>query len=357
MKKRRWMALLPFLVAGAGACDDFGMAPDPNKEQGELRWALEKGTLLTKAGEYPDTNDFLLTIRDAQGKLLYDGLYGDSPEFLRVDPGSYTVDVQSIAFNAPAFDRPQYGDQQVVVVAGGESVSAVLRCTLLNSGMRLRLSAGFLNAFPDGTLYLKQEDAQLKYLYTEKRTAFLKACDMSLILYHNGQDQTLFSRRLQAREILTLGIHAADNDGLGSLQVHVDTAKIWTNEEFVIGGEDAPPGEDPEAISVGDVSAHLGEKSVWVYGYIVGGDLTSSGKNVKTSEITKATHLALAPRSSITTKASCVAVELPKGRVRDALNLVDHPELIGKRIYVKGYLVTAYFNTRGLKNTSDWKLQ
>ena len=79
MKKRRWMALLPFLVAGAGACDDFGMAPDPNKEQGELRWALEKGTLLTKAGEYPDTNDFLLTVRDAQGKLLYDGLWGDSP--------------------------------------------------------------------------------------------------------------------------------------------------------------------------------------------------------------------------------------------------------------------------------------
>ena len=103
-----------------------------------------------------------------------------------------------------------------------------------------------------------------------------------------------------------------------------------------------------------DATAHAGEEGVWVYGYIVGGDLTASGKTVKTKNLEKRTHLAIATRSSITDKASCVAVELPSGKVRDALNLVDHPDLIGQRVYVKGNLVESYFGTTGLKGTSDY---
>ena len=67
-------------------------------------------------------------------------------------------------------------------------------------------------------------------------------------------------------------------------------------------------------------------------------------------------HIALADRSTITTKEDCVAVELPKGSTRDALNLVDHPELRGQRVYVKGNLVESYFGTTGLKGTSEYKL-
>ena len=65
---------------------------------------------------------------------------------------------------------------------------------------------------------------------------------------------------------------------------------------------------------------------------------------------------ALADRSTITTKEDCVAVELPKGSTRDALNLVDHPELRGRRVYVKGNIVESYFGTTGLKGTSEYHL-
>ncbi|MBO7396529.1 MAG: hypothetical protein J6T89_00540, partial [Bacteroidales bacterium] len=88
---------------------------------------------------------------------------------------------------------------------------------------------------------------------------------------------------------------------------------------------------------------------------VVGGDLSAAGATVKTSGITKATHLALASRASVTAKASCVAVELPSGKVREALNLVDHPELIGRKIYVKGNVVESYFSTVGLKGCSEWQ--
>ena len=106
-----------------------------------------------------------------------------------------------------------------------------------------------------------------------------------------------------------------------------------------------------------DAPLHIGEKDVWFCGYIVGGDLTATGKSVKTSGITKETHLALAARSSVTEKASCLAVELPKGAVRDALNLVSHPGLIGRQVYVRGDVVASYFGTSGLKSTSDFVLK
>ena len=360
MKTLKWMALLPFLLAGASACDDFGLAPDPQKEQGELRWNLD-GSYFTKAGdsEIPDTNDFLLTIQDAQGKILYDGTYGDSPEYLTVDPGSYTVSVKSISFQAPAFSRPQYGDEQVVVIPAGERVNVNLRRTLLNAGIKLKISSAFPVAFPDGVLFIKQDDTRLKYLYKETRIAYTKPGATSIILYNEGKDEILLTRTLEARQILNLGINVAATDGQGTMSVVLDTSKVWTNEQYLIGGDNTPPddGREPSAISVGDVSQHMDEKGVWVHGYIVGGDLTSNGKTVKTSEITKATHLALADRSSITNKASCLAVELPKGKVRDALNLVGHPNLIGRRVYVKGDLVAGYFGTRGLKNTNDFVLK
>ena len=362
MKTLKWMALLPFLLAGVCACDDFGLATDLNKEKGELRWTLDHSVFLTKAeAEVPDTNDFLLTILDADGKILYDGTYGDSPEYLTVDPGNYTVSVKSINGQAPAFSRPQYGDEQIVVIPAGEKVNVTLRCTLLNAGIRLNISPGFLTAFPDGVLFVKQGDTRLKYLYKETRIAYTKAGNASVILYNEGKDQTLLTRRLEARQILNLGISVANAEGQSSVQVVLDTTKVWTDERFVIGGDNNGPDEDREepsgAISVGDVSSHLDQKGVWVYGYIVGGDLTSNGKTVKTADLTKATHLALADRSSITAKASCLAVELPKGKVRDALNLVDHPYLIGRRVYLKGDLVAGYFGTRGLKNTNDYVLK
>ena len=360
MKKIRWMALLPLLAAVASACDDFGLAPD-SPQQGKLTWTLD-GNALTKAdAELPDTNDFLLTIRDAEGSVLYDGTYGDSPEFLQVEPGTYTLSIRSIAFTAPAFSRPQDGDDQVVLIPAGETVNVTLRCVLLNAGIRLRISPDFLTAFPGGVLYLKQEQTSLKYLYNEKRIAYLKPDNASLVLYNEGKDQTLLTRRLQAREILNLGVQVARSGGQGQLEVAVDTSKVWTQDNFVIGGDNSSGGgegrEEPDAISVSEVSKHIGEKGVWVYGYIVGGDLTSAGNSVKTAGISKATHLALADRSSITSKASCLAVELPKGAVRDALNLVEHPGLIGKRVYVKGDLVAGYFGTRGMKSTSDYVLQ
>jgi len=357
MKKKRWMAVLP-LLAVLAACEDFGLTG----AQGELRWTLDKGDFTKASAEIPDTNDFILTIADSSGKMLYEGSYGDSPQALTVDPGSYTISIVSIPFTSPAFSRPQYGDEQVVVVQGGQQVDVKLTCTLRNAGIRLKIAPDFLTSFPNGVLYVKGGNARLMYSYKETRTAYFKPGDVSVILYNDGKDETLFTRTLQEREILTVSLSApGSTQGSSSIRVAVDTTKTWLSEQFVIGGNNGgggnSGGEEADAYSVADAAAHAGEEDVWVYGYIVGGDLTAAGKTVKTKDIGKKTHIAIATRSSVTDKASCVAVELPSGTVRDALNLVDHPDLIGQRVYVKGNLVESYFGTTGLKGTNDYVLK
>lgn len=359
MRKSVFLSLLP-LVALLGACEDFGM--ESEKGKGELRWSVDRSSeLFTKAsGEIPDTNDFLLSVRDASGNNLYEGSFGDSPEFLSVDEGTYHVSIRSIAFSAPAFARPQYGDDQVVLVKANTSVTVKLNCTLVNCGVRLKVNSNFLTSYPEGVLYLKSDFGRLMYSYSEKRIAYFLPGVVSLTLYNNGKDETLLSRTLGPRDILSLSLSAPAPSSSGSrFEVAVDTTKNWNSETYVIGGASSGNGGEDlaDAISVADAAAHAGERNVWVYGYIVGGDLTSAGKSVKTSEITKNTHIAIASRSSVTAKESCVAVELPKGAVRDALNLVDNPGLIGRRVYVRGDLVEAYFGTTGLKSTSDYSLK
>ena len=374
-KKTMWV-LLP-LVAAVGACEDFGLKP---AGQGELRWILEgQGPATRASAEIPDTNDFILKVSDAQGKVLYEGAYGDSPESLLVDAGSYTVSVRSIEFTTPGFSRPLYGDEQVVVVRAGASVTVRLNCVLQNAGIRIQLSPDFLTSYPDGVLYLKAGDTRLMYGYSEKRIAYFNPGDVTLILYNRGQDETLLSRTLDARTVLTLNIsapHGGEGKAASStISVAVDTAKVWNSEYYAIGGgsnggsggsgsgssfggdDDDKGSETDKAYSVSQASSHVGENGVWVFGYIVGGDLSTAGTTVKTSKLTKNTHLAIATRSSVTAKASCVAVELPKGSVRDALNLVDHPDLIGTRVYLKGNIVQSYFGTTGLKGVSDYVLK
>ena len=340
------------LAAALTACDDFAFRPA--QEPGQLRWTLDRASL-TKAEEaLPDTNDFILTVRDGSGTILYQGSYGESPQKLDVTEGNYTVSIVSCSFNKPAFSQPQYGDEQAVIVPAGKSVTVKLQCTLLNAGIRLRTGSDFLENYPNGILYVKQGSDKLKYLYRETRVAYVKAGDVSVLLNNDGKEETLFTRKLNPREILSVTISApAPTGGKSSITVQTDTSKIWQNENFVIGGGST----SADVISAGEAPNYVGRNGIWVSGYIVGGDLTSAGKSVKTTGITKNTHLALADRSTVTEKASCVAVELPSGKVREGLNLVDHPELIGKRVSIKGNLVDSYFGTIGLKGSSDWEMK
>ena len=350
--------LLPFAVA----CEMMGDGPDSQK--GELRVAF--GDLPSEetraAMEMPDTNDFLLYVANAKGEVVYDGSYKDAPESVIVKEGSYNVRVLSREFSKPEFSSPQYGDEQVVVVKADETVSVKFICSQVNSGVRLKTSPDFLTAYPDAALVLKSEDGSLMYGYSETRIAYFLSGNVSLVMSQGGTDNTLLTRWLGPGEILSLGVGVSQKQdphtGLykDDISISIDTTRVWIEDYFVIGGEGSAGSTVEGAISVAQAMGSAGSEDVWVRGYIVGGDLTSASGSFE-GPFTSRTNLILGPKSSTTNRSSCIAVQLSSGKVRDNLNLVDHPELLGKKVCLKGDIVDSYFGLVGLKEVGDYALE
>ena len=345
----------------AVSCEDFTGIPSGGR-QSTISWHFDEGVFppTKAAAEVPDTNDFLITITDSNGKTLYDGKYGESPDKLIVEAGSYTVSVKSREFSTPAFDTPQYGDTQVLVVKKGERATALLNCVLMNAGIRLRTASNFLTAYPNAILYIKSADGRLMYSRTEKRVAYFKPSSVSVVMSEDGTEKTVFTRTLAAREVLTISIAAPAGAAQtsGNTVIAVDTLKTWISEDFTIGGSGGAGDTKDKALSVSQAASSAGRNDVWVYGYIVGGDLTSTGSTMNTGPtFTKDTHFAIASRASTTSKASCLAVELKKTDIRAALNLKDNPSNKGRQVFLKGDIVDSYFGIPGLKNVTEYELK
>ena len=127
-------------------------------------------------------------------------------------------------------------------------------------------------------------------------------------------------------------------------------------QESVTGASaDQAPWDTTGALPVVEVPEHIGEKQLTVRGYIVGGNLSTSAKGIRfEAPFTAATHLALADTAAVVLKSSCLAVQLPSGRVRDSLCLTVHPQWLGRKVWLRGDIVASYFGLPGLKNVTDF---
>ena len=52
-----------------------------------------------------------------------------------------------------------------------------------------------------------------------------------------------------------------------------------------------------------------------------------------------------------------MSVQLAKGDIRDDLNLVDHPELLGRQVFLLGDIVESYYGIPGVQNISEYRLK
>ena len=318
-------ALLAVVLSVATAichsCNLLGVEDDASLSGGKGQLRISMASVpdaSTRAGEeIPDTSDFILRVCSSSGEVIYDGLYGASPEAIMVDAGSYTISVVSGVFSVPAFSFPLYGDEQCVIVPSGGVADVKLKC------------------FMPG--------------------------EVELVLSTGGRDEVLMTRTLEARQMLVLGVSVAPSYSSGdtsgadeeSISVSIDTSRIWLSDSYVIGGTGNASGGD-NVLTVNQMMSSVGEEDVWVSGYIVGGNLTSSSASFD-KPFTSRTCLLLGPRSSTRDRQSCVSVQLPSGEVRDALNLVDNPDLLGRKIMIRGDVVASYYGLVGLKNCSDYK--
>lgn len=349
---RKIVVVLMYVLAASVltmSCDSVFEAKENGKGYLNIRFLEEKSSLL-------DKDDFILSVSDASGGIVYYGKYGDAPETIITDPGSYTVSAVSREFDEPLFDAPQYGDTQVVVVSAGQTSNVLLECAQQNAGVKLKVDSDFLTSYPNGSLFLKSPSGKLMYSYSEKRIAYFKPGPVSLMLSDGPTDVSLFTRQLEAQQVLVINISVGvPGETRGDVGIQVDTSRIWISENYEIGSGES--GSDVSgALTVSQAKANAGAVDVWVYGYIVGGDLSSSRCSFD-GPFSSRTNIVLASKSSCRDKQSCLSVQLAKGDVRDALNLVDHPENLGRKIYLKGDIVASYYGIEGLQGVSEymWK--
>lgn len=366
----RFMTGLVF-IAGIMSC---GVWKEEQVQKGELKLRLCDDFMEQYQGFIPDNftrgfsetiphpNDFILEISDSKGEVLYHGKFGDSPETIIVDAGTYNLSIMSCNFSKPAFASPQFGDNQCIVIESGSSAEVEFQCTQLNCGIRLIIDPAFLDAYPDASLFVKSDDGKLLYSYNEDRAAYFNPGSISIIMSEGSKDKTLFTRTLKRQQMLTVKVNAGNPSG-GSpsdhMSVQVDTSRIWLEDSFKIGSEgNTGKGEYTDALTVAQAKECIGEESVWVYGYIVGGDMTSSATGISfDGPYSSATHIAIADRSSVRSKSSCLSVQLSSGELRDVLNLKENPDNIGRLVYLKGNIVEAYYGIPGLKSISEYILE
>lgn len=308
----------------------------------------------TKASEeLPDIEDFILDVTDSKGKSYYNGSYASSPEKLSVPSGSYTVSAVSLDFEEPAFDCPQFGDTQVVTVSADETVRVLLNCTQINSGIKIRIDQSFMDTFPDSQLLLKGNGGELYYGYNEKRTAFFKPGKLTVELSDPYDGRTsLFVRQLAAQEILNIKLSSSISETSGGISIQLDTSRTYHKEEFVYGSDNA--GNKDGALDITTAKENIGRKEIWVWGYIVGCANGSSSYQFA-EPFEKNTNIIIGIRTNSRNKDYLMSVELKSGDIREELNLQYNSNLLGKKIYLCGDIVSAYFGLVGLKNLKEYQ--
>ncbi len=309
-----------------------------------------------------DTNDFIISVTNSAGASLYYGTFGAAPEKIITSAGTYTVTAKSCEFYTPVFSSPQFGDSKVVVVTAGKECSVTLDCVQLNCGVRIKMDPQFITEYPNGVIFLKSSEGKLMYSVSEKRIAYFRPGKVSLVLNDSGKETTLATYTLNAREILDLKLEISSSSQAtlqSGIHVKVDTSRVWVDDKIVIGESGGDSGSDKgsdkaNALSVSAAKEMIGASEVWVYGYVVGGDLSSS-KCSFTPPFSSRTNIVLAAKSSCTDKEDCLSVQLSTGKIRDAVNLVDNPGILGKKIYLKGDIVEAYYGIPGLQSVSEYE--
>lgn len=361
LKKVSAVAAMCAAAAFALSCE----GEESGGEKGELVIRFAEGQFPTKSGEkIPDPDKFILDVKDGDGGTVYSGSFGNMPEHIAVAPGIYDISVRSGEFDKPEFAAPLYGDDQSIVVPSGGREEVRLVCTQLNSGVKLKVGADFLENYPEAVLFLTSSEGRLMYSYSEKRIAYFKPGTVSLLMDDGGRRRNLLTRRLEPKEMLQVRIGAPSSvpGGLGGIDVSVDTSRTWSGADVVIGEDNEAGGKGSQgkdgyedAADVTSAGKIAGAKGVWVYGYITGA-FKSTNRPVFKAPFSS-TNIAISRKKSASDRKDCFSVELKKGKIRDALNLAANPDIIGSKVYLKGDVVETYYGVPGMKNVTDYVLE
>ena len=340
--------------------------PVPAKvEPAHLRVMLRAAS--SRATEDPlDAASYDLCIEDADGKRQFDGLIAECPAEFELQPGTYSVSACNRSFSQPDFDCPQFGDARSVTLKEGEMSEVRLTAVQMNAGLRLQVSERFVANYKECSLFLRSSKGNLAWGWDETRTAYFFPGKVALSIDSGGSGTTIYTADIGRGEIMTLKIDVSEDitkvdpmTGIG-ISITIDTLRTHTQREFAWDGSTQGSSGPSEALPTGLVSVEdarkmAGSSGVWVCGYIAGGDLSSSSCSFE-GPFSSRTNMVIADSPSCDERDRCMSVQLAVGDIRNALNLVDNPSNLGRRVYLKGDVVEAYYKLPGLQKLSEYRL-
>jgi len=212
--------------------------------------------------------------------------------------------------------------------------------------------------FKNGKEVTKQTKVDTQFTYSDEVTV------------SNGKGETTISANTPEGVIFTKDGNKFTISGtftaLGDVKIAIEAKNnnvsiiqnltIQVTEGSITDPEGDGTKENPYNVA-GAIANQVGAGK-YVQGFIVGYIKTSGTENewFFTAEgCDNNTMVILAASPTETDHAKCLPAQLPSGAVRTGLNLVDHPDLVGKEVLMFGSLET-YFSVPGLKSVTYAKL-
>ena len=292
--------------------------------------------------------DFTLRINDGHTDLIKERI-GDLPSQITLPVGTYTVEAYSLEFFEPKFELPFYSGKATVEIEAGETKMASLKCSQANAGVQVVWSSDFSVMYNTFQAQIDCDQGYLHYSPDESRTGYFLPGTVSISILADGKIINSGTVTLFARDMVTVNLRTKES-ATGKLTIDITVDETINNRNVdVIVDPDDTRGSVKNPYNIEEAIAKQGENGVWIMGYIVGA--TNAQNFVNGTKQT--TMVVLADHVDETNYTKTVLVQLPAGVLRNAINIVDNPENLHKKVAIRGNLGT-YSSRPGLVGITDY---
>jgi hypothetical protein len=231
-------------------------------------------------------------------------------------------------------------------------------CTQANAGLRIVYEPEFKLLYELYSVVVSGQDGSLIYQKDEERAGYFAPGALQIALSVEGAEPVQITKNVIARDMLVLKVLPVQVSGgtMGSieLQLSVDTSRVWRREEWKPGASPNDGLTLATAYTVAEAQALGTAENVWVCGYIVGGDASSSAFKAA-PPFTANSNLVIADSPVEQVRANCMAIELPSSpaSLRATFGMpANGAALLGQRAWFRGN-IDAYFGYVGLRATKE----
>ncbi|HPV87770.1 MAG TPA: DUF6359 domain-containing protein [Bacteroidales bacterium] len=358
MKRFFWRTAGWILLAVMCACDGLKIVPGPD---GQLIVNVVVETPFGVRTKNTGVDSYVFLLINQTGDTLYRDTVGAiKGSALSLEPGTYSVVVYNEPFTVPAFDKPHFYGSETAHVIAGESCEVVLVCKQENTGVRVVFSEEFRQIQQNYYMNVAGTGGSLNYDGdTENDWGFFFPGQITLSLFTDGQEVGSVDRQVLAKHMYSFFVErtgTSQENVVPVFTLSVDSTRTWVSSIWNDMNTAGKGLTKETAYSVTEArELEAGIPDIWICGYIIG--YYKSSTTLMAGGTDNETNLALADGKNETDINKTLAVNLTAGAIRDGLNLLNHPENLYRKVWLKGKTRDKYFGQPGLENLKEFVLE